>query len=139
MRAAGEDAQELVIPVVEETVSVETIAVETGAGVRVHKRVREHDEQFDVTLEHDELVVEHVPVGTLVTGPAPVQRTEGETTIIPVLEEVVVVEKRLRLKEELRITRRPRREQQPQAVRLRSEEVTVEKFDNEFTRGGRHG
>lgn len=37
---------------------------------------------------------------------APEIRTEGDVTIVPVLEEVLVVEKRLVLKEELHIRRR---------------------------------
>jgi len=134
-----DDAQDLIIPVVEETVGIDTVKVPTGAGVRVHKRVRVREEPFDVSLEHDEFVVERVPVDAWVDGPAPVPRTEGETTIVPVLEEVLVVEKRLRLKEEIRITRRPRREQVARSAQLRSEEVTVERFENEPTAGGRHG
>lgn len=139
MRPDGETSQDLIIPVVEETIDVGTVKVPAGSGVRVHKQVRVRDEPFDVTLERDELVVERVAIDAWVEGPAPRPRTEGETTIVPVLEEVLVVEKRLRLKEEVRITRRPRREQVPQTARLRSEEVTVERFENEPTPGGRHG
>jgi stress response protein YsnF len=54
-------------------------------------------------------------------------RTEGETTIIPVMEEVLVVEKRLRLKEELHVTRRRTEHRDPQRVTLRSERVEVER------------
>jgi stress response protein YsnF len=39
---------------------------------------------------------------------APEIRTEGDVTILPVVEEVLVVEKRLVLKEELHIRRRVR-------------------------------
>ncbi|HEY0882491.1 MAG TPA: DUF2382 domain-containing protein [Archangium sp.] len=139
MRPGDEDSQDLIIPVVQETVGVDTVKVPTGAGVRVQKRVRVREEPFEVSLERDELSVERVPVEAWVEGPAPVTRTEGEVTIVPVLEEVLVVEKRLRLKEEIRITRRPRREQVPRTARLRSEEVTVERFENEPNPGARHG
>lgn len=140
MRASSDGGSpQAVIPVVEERVTVRTERVDTGAGVRVHKRVVEHDEPLDVALERDELVVERVPLDVLLTGPAPTQRTEGETLIVPVLEEVLVVEKRLRLKEELRITRRTRRTHEARTVRLRREEVSVERFENEPPAGGRHG
>jgi stress response protein YsnF len=74
----------------------------------------------------------------LVSGPEPTQHYEGDTLVIPVLEEVLVLEKRVRLKEEVRVTRRAHREQSTQHVRLNSEEVSLEEFD-ERTQGGRHG
>jgi stress response protein YsnF len=50
--------------------------------------------------------------------------------IVPILEEVVVVQKRLRLVEELRITKRQEHTQVSQPVILRREEVNVERRDN---------
>ena len=49
--------------------------------------------------------------------------------IVPLLEEVLVVEKRLMLKEELRITKRRVEDYQSQKVTLRSEEAVVERFE----------
>jgi hypothetical protein len=46
--------------------------------------------------------------------------------IVPVLEEVLIVEKRLMLKEELRITKRQSETHQSQRVILRREEAVVE-------------
>jgi stress response protein YsnF len=54
-------------------------------------------------------------------------RTEGDVTIIPVLEETVVVEKRLLLREEVHVRLKTHEEHQPQRVRLRSEDVVVER------------
>ena len=48
--------------------------------------------------------------------------------IIPVMEEVPVVEKRLRLKEELRVTKRQIITQRNEPMRLRTEEVHVERM-----------
>jgi stress response protein YsnF len=73
-----------------------------------------------------------------VEGPAPTQHYEGDTLVIPVLEEVLVLEKRVRLKEEVRVTRKTHREKSTQRVKLNSEEVSIEEFD-EGTQGGRHG
>jgi len=52
-------------------------------------------------------------------------RYEGDTMIIPILEEVLVVEKRLLLREEIRITRRQSVVRDPQEYILRREEATV--------------
>jgi len=47
--------------------------------------------------------------------------------IVPVLEEVLVVQKRLMLKEEVHVIRRKVETHQPQHMLLRSEEVIVER------------
>jgi stress response protein YsnF len=73
-----------------------------------------------------------VPVGRWVEGPVPV-RLEGETTIITLLEEVVVVEKRLRATEEIRITKRRTTQRTTERVTLRREEAVVERLEG----GGR--
>jgi len=74
-----------------------------------------------------EVAIEHVPINKLWDGPPPPARYEGETLILPLLEEVMVVEKRLMLKEELHVSRVQRTAHEPQTVVLRSEEVTVER------------
>ena len=56
-------------------------------------------------------------------------RHDGDTMIVPVYEEVLVVRKRLMLKEELHITRRKREVSRPQTVSVRREEVEVERLE----------
>ena len=56
-------------------------------------------------------------------------RQEGLTTIITLLEEVVVVEKRLRATEEVRITKRRATRQASQHVTLRREEALIEHLE----------
>lgn len=116
-------------PVMEEELQVDKQLVDTGRGVRLHKTVSEHVERIEQRLMHDELVVEHVPLGRVVSGEAPQTRYEGDTLVVPVLEEVLVVQKQLVLKEEVRITRQQRPIDASQEVRLRSEQVRVERFD----------
>ncbi len=99
--------------------------VETGR-VRVTKNVREREELVDEPLVREEYDVERVPVDVFVDEPVG-PRQEGETLIVPVLEEVLVVEKRLLVREELRITRRQTEERETRRVTLLSEEVTVER------------
>jgi len=71
----------------------------TGA-VRVRTEVRTTEELVDAPL-----AVERAPVDRWVEAPVPV-RQEGETTVVTLHEEMVVVETRLRATEEVRITRR---------------------------------
>ena len=80
----------------------ERVATET---VRLRKRVHEDEEVLDVPVQTEAIEVERVPVGRWLDAPADV-RHEGDTTVYPVVEEVLVVEKRLRLVEEVRVTRR---------------------------------
>lgn len=125
-RAASGSAGRTVIPAVEETVEVERRQV-PGDTLRVHKRVHERDEPIDEPILRDEVEIERVPIGQVVAT-APQARHEGGTLIIPVLEEVLVVEKRMLLKEEVRITRRRVEDRHREHVQLRSEEVEVERI-----------
>lgn len=113
-----------VIPVIQESIRVEKREFESGKVV-VHKTVTERDEAVEVLLRQQDLSVERVPVGRVVQE-APQTRQEGDTLIVPVLEEVLVVEKRLVLKEELHIRKRSSERVEQQTVRLRSENVEIE-------------
>ncbi len=116
-----------VIPLVEERAVVLKRKKLTG-GVRVRTVVHEDEEVIDEPLTTEEVEVERVPLDRWVKAPIPV-RQEGETTIITLLEEVVVVEKRLRAIEEVRITRRRTTRQTSQHVTLRREEAVVERLE----------
>jgi uncharacterized protein (TIGR02271 family) len=115
-----------VLPVVSEELKVDKRAVETGT-VRVSTRTREREETVDVPLRRDEVDIERVAVNKIVDAWVPV-RMEGDATIIPVLEETLVVEKRLLLREEVRVRLKTREEHRPQRVRLRGEDVVVERI-----------
>ena len=111
------------LPVVEERLRVDKRVVEAGT-VAVHVTPREREEVVDVPLVEERVEVERVPVNRFVDA-APAVRQEGDVTVIPVLEEVLVVEKRLMLKEEVRLTRWRVTTNDRQRVVLRSEEVEV--------------
>jgi uncharacterized protein (TIGR02271 family) len=125
----------LVVPVIEEDLCVDRRKVETGR-VRLTKTVHEREEFVDEPLLEEEVEVERVAINRIVDGPLPV-RYEGDTMIVPLLEEVLVVEKRLVLKEELRITKRQHKTRKPQRVTLRSEEVRVEHLDSSEQQRGK--
>ena len=114
-----------VIPLVAEQVDVHKRRVETGK-VRITKSVRTHEEQVEVPVMREEVVVERVPIERFVAAPPPV-RQEGDVTIVSVLEEVLVVEKRLMVREELRLTKRQVLTHDTHTVTLRSEVANVER------------
>jgi uncharacterized protein (TIGR02271 family) len=92
------------IPIVEEQVEVGKREVETGR-VRVHTVVDEEKLNLTELLERDVVDIERVPVGREVDQ-APLPFEEGDVLVIPVIEERLVVEKRLVVVEEVRIRRR---------------------------------
>ena len=128
---SGGNGEEVVVPVIAETASVQKRTVETGR-VRVTKSVSEREELIDEPLLRQDVEVSRTTVGR--TFPeAPAVRYEGETIIVPVIEEVLVVEKRYLLKEEIRISRRETETHQPQRVTLRNEDVAVERVPESRT------
>ena len=112
-----------VIPVIEEEAVVGKRVIETGK-VRVSKRVSEHEEIIDEPLFREEVSVERVPVNQYVDA-APTVRYEGDLMIIPVVQEQIVMQKRLVLVEEIRVRKELVETHQPQTVTLRKEEVDV--------------
>ena len=123
--------EDLRIPVVEEQLTVGTRVVETGRGVRIHKTISEQPVVIDERLVRDEMEIERVPGDRIVAlEDKPVTRYEGDTLVVPVFEEVLVVERRLRIKEELRITRIRHEERYQNTVSLKAEQVEVERFDD---------
>ncbi len=116
-----------VVPVLEETVSVQKRRVERGK-VRVRKTVSEHEGLIDEPLFSERAEVERVAINEFVDRAPPV-REEGDVTVIPLLEEVLVVEKRLLLKEEIRVSKNRTERREPQRVTLRREEAVVERLE----------
>lgn len=134
----AENTAGVAVPVHQEELKVGMRTVDTGRGVRVRKTVDEHEQRIEETLMHDEIDVRHVPVDKIVAlSEAPASRYEGDTLIVPILEEILVVEKRLRIKEEIHITRSKRPQRFSETVPLKSETVSVERFhDGPDVRGG---
>jgi uncharacterized protein (TIGR02271 family) len=118
---------EEVIPLVEETAMVGKRQVVTGR-VRVQTVTDTVEELAHADVQRETVEVARVPVGRVVEA-APEIRTEGDVTIVPVLEEVLVVEKRLVLKEEVHIRRRVATETVEVPVTLRKQRTIVERID----------
>lgn len=129
-QAAQDQNQQHIIPVIQEELQVSKRTVDTGRGIRVQQHVVERTEVVDEPLHEDVLEVTRVPIGSAVDRDnMPQPRQEGETFIVPVLEEILVVERQLRLKEEVHITRHKREVHAPQTVVLKSQEISIEHFD----------
>ena len=125
LESAG--GRQVVVPVVAEELLLGKRAVETGRVV-VTKRVVEEQQTFEQPLNKEEVVIERVKVERFVDGPV-ADRQEGDTLVVPVMEEVLVVEKRLMVREEVRITRRVTEVRQRQEATIRREEVEIERVD----------
>jgi uncharacterized protein (TIGR02271 family) len=121
----GHQDEPIVVPVLVEELDVQKRLVETGK-VRITKVVRERETLVDEPLFHDKVAITRVPIQRAVDGPVPVREDNG-TTIISIVEEVLVVEKRWMLREEIHIHKQRIETHQPQRITLRSEEVQVER------------
>lgn len=121
-------ANEIVVPVLAEDLKISTRKVPTGT-VRVEKHTTEQQQTVSMPLTREHAHVERVQINRQVDGPMPVRR-EGDTIIMPVVEEVAVVEKRLMLTEEIRITRRRTTEQHTENVTLKQQHAEVERLDS---------
>jgi uncharacterized protein (TIGR02271 family) len=118
--------ERLVIPIIQEEITVEKQVIETGK-VRISKRVSEHEELVDVPLFREEVSVERVPINLIVEARPPV-RQEGDTMIIPVVQEQIVVQKKLVLVEELRVRKQIIEHHAPQSVNVLKEEVDIKRI-----------
>lgn len=90
-----------VIPLAAERLTIGRRRVDT-ARVIVTTKTDHVPVVIDEVIERDDVRIERVPVDRFIDEPA-VPRYEGDVLVVPVMEEVVVVTRRLRLIEEVRI------------------------------------
>src|SRR4051812_41320544 len=89
------------VPLVDERLIVDKRLVETGR-VRVSTVVDHEHVLFRESLSYQRAIVDRVQINQDIQT-APAIRQEGDRLIIPVVEEYLFVEKRLRLREELHV------------------------------------
>jgi uncharacterized protein (TIGR02271 family) len=124
----ADEQTEVAIPLVEERLVTAKREVETGR-VRVRTIVEEHRTLVEEELARATVDVERVPMHVEI-GEIPPVRQEGDVTIIPVVQEVLVVEKKLILTEEVRLRRTQTVEHYAQPVTLRSQRAVVERQES---------
>src|SRR5438477_12739016 len=101
MKNTGKHDPAISVNVLEEQAKVEKKFVEKGK-VRIIKKVNEETETVTVPVTSEEATIEKIPVNKIIEK-APQVRYEGDTMIIPVVKEVIVVEKKLMLVEEVHV------------------------------------
>lgn len=114
---------DLRIPLHEEQARVARRSVERGR-LRIDKVVSERKALVDELLAQEDVEVERVAVGRAVAAPPPA-REEGDVLVIPLLEEALVVERRLILREEIRVRRIRSTVRHREEIPLRTEEARV--------------
>ena len=107
-------AEELVVG--RRRIDGETVRVTTTTGTR--------EQLVDERLTQERVEIERVPVGRIVDTLPPV-RQEGDVTVVSVVEEILVLERRLLLKEEVRLRRVEVMAVHREVVSLREETATV--------------
>ncbi len=115
-----EDDATLRIPVIGEELTVRTQEVQRGM-VHIHKGTETVEQAMTVPVYYQEAVVERIPVDRY----DPDAALDPNETIIPVLEEQLVVEKRTIVTEYIRIRTTRVTEEQTVSDTLRREVVTV--------------
>jgi uncharacterized protein (TIGR02271 family) len=106
-----------------EELAVGKETMETGR-LRVSRQTRTREAFVDESLVSEQAEVETIPIGRQIFA-MPSVRQEGDTTIIPIVEEVLHTERRLILKEEVKVTRRRNIEQFQDRVALRYQEAVI--------------
>jgi uncharacterized protein (TIGR02271 family) len=122
-RSDDDQTGETVIPLLAEEVAVSKQVVETGR-VQVARLTHEREQLIDELLAHETVEIDRTQIGRQIDA-MPAVREEGDTIVIPLVEEVLVVERRLFLKEEVRIRRVRTTERHQESVTLRHQEAVV--------------
>ena len=117
------DKDQVVVPLHAEEVSVAKRRAVTGQ-VKIGTVTRETEQLVEELLEHEHVEIERIAIGREVDK-APAVREEGDTLIIPILEEIVVVERRLVLKEEVRVRRTREKKPYQERVVIRKQEAVI--------------
>jgi uncharacterized protein (TIGR02271 family) len=123
-----------VLPLIQEDLSITTEKRITGR-VRVSTRTETVESVQPVELEEVEVEVLRVPVGKRIDA-VPDIVTSEDLTIIPVVEERVVLTRELYLREEIHVRRITHRETSEIPVSLKRQTAHVERFGPDETGQG---
>ncbi|GGD31373.1 YsnF/AvaK domain-containing protein [Aureimonas glaciei] len=124
-----EEDQTGVIPLVEETARIEKEEVVTGR-VRVRTVTEETDHVIGQDLDTENVEISRVTLNREVAE-APAIRQEGDVTIISLVEEIIVVTKKLVVTEEIHVRRIRSTEHVETSINLRKQTAVVERTDAE--------
>lgn len=105
----------------------------SGETVRVQTVTTEHGQLVEEPLTHERVEVVRVPVDRIVET-VPEIRQEGDVTIMPVVEEQMIVQRRLVLKEEVHVRRIQASTLHRETVILRHQEAVITRIQPETGR-----
>jgi len=118
------EGETITIPVINQELLVSSKTVETGR-VLISKKVFEEESVINSMIRSEEVIVEKKEINQYVDVAPEAVRQEGNVTIISVVKEVLVIEKRLLLVEELHITKHKKEEPVVISETVRKEEIHV--------------
>jgi len=121
---SGADSNEVILPVHAEQAEISRVHVTTGI-VKVSTVTTTKEEVVDLLLKDETVRIEHVPCNRFVDE-APQVRELDNVTIVPVLEERLVVERKLFLKEEIHIHRTTSSRHHRETVVLREQIAVIQ-------------
>jgi len=116
---------------VAEELSVAKETRETGR-VRITTHTKEREAIIDEDLARERVEIETIPIGRRIDA-VPQVRQEGDTTIIPVVEEHLILERQVVLKEEIRVRRVRTTERHQEKIPLRYQEAVVTRYRQDAT------
>ncbi|QQR38877.1 YsnF/AvaK domain-containing protein [Devosia rhizoryzae] len=119
--------REDVLQLVTETATIEKLDLLTGR-VRVTTQTETAEQLVSAALERQDVEIVRVPLDREIDAVPPV-RTEDGVTIVPVVEEILVVEKRLVLREEIHIRQTKTTQTVELPVELRKQHAKIERED----------
>ena len=95
---------------------------------KVARTTTTRDVVVEEDLRHEQIVVERLAIGRVVEAVPPI-RQEGDVTILSVVEEIVVTERRLVLREEVHLRRVRRTEHHVETIKVREQGVAITRSD----------
>lgn len=117
------DSQDVVVPIYQEQASVSKRPIVTGR-VKVSRVTHQSELLLTETLARQQVKIDRIPIGKLIDA-VPKIREEGDVIIVPIVEEIPVVEHRLVLIEEVWVRRVRSKENHRERVMLRCQEAVV--------------
>jgi uncharacterized protein (TIGR02271 family) len=124
--AVGRPRDAATLQLVAEELSVAKEIRETSR-VRISAHTHEREVLIDEDLARERVEIETIPIGRRIDT-VPEVRQEGDTTVIPVVEERLTVERQVVLKEEIRVRRVRITERHQEKVALRHQEAVIARY-----------
>lgn len=125
MNVSGGDKAARGVAVVEEELHVGTEEVTTET-LRVRTVVREDEHVIDEPVRNKRVEIARVPVDRICDQPVP-DRQEGDTTVLSLCREIITVQKKYHVYEEVRVRTFYEEDRHREVVRTRRTEAIIDR------------